>query len=401
MKLVAPLTHSDWQISPIAGSGGKRPVFGAEGVHHMLDACKAAGWTRILWRCFDAGQTTYHSKLADPGINHYEKDNIGFPASPEDAKLLADKYSWNAPAYQESMKLIDDIDYGKFDSLAEAVRYGHEIGLEVWAWFSINEDDHGWGWPSRFTKQHPECRWVRRDGTAYHSQISFGFPKARAYKLGLVKELVANYAIDGVFLDWIRTGDIRDNPQTDPDGVANYGYEAPLVESFKRKYGVDPHTLPNGDDRWVRWRAQPITLYMRSVRKAMRALKPNLPLAVMVYHPWAYRGAQDRIDGNLRGSLLDVRTWAKERLFDAAVAAGYYMNGGNPDRAFTALRDEVGGSADVWWYAWVPSTAAGFEADVASAKKAGASTMLLWEANYIDLRDNRAELQQAMRLRSR
>jgi glycosidase len=107
---------------------------------------------------------------------------------------------------------------------------------------------------SEFSKEHPEFRWRQRDGRAYHSQLSFAFPEVRQYKLALLKELLA-YDIDGFFFDWIRTGDVRDNPQTDAEGVAGYGYEEPLVEGFKKEFGDDPAKIPNGDERWVRMRA--------------------------------------------------------------------------------------------------------------------------------------------------
>src|SRR5689334_11951783 len=56
LVLSAPLTHSDWMLKP-------NMVWGIEGVRHMLDACKACGWSRVLWRVFDAGQASYPSKL--------------------------------------------------------------------------------------------------------------------------------------------------------------------------------------------------------------------------------------------------------------------------------------------------------------------------------------------------
>src|SRR3954465_9403960 len=49
LTLSAPLTHSDWMLKP----GIK---WGAEGVHHMLDACKACGWSRVHWRVLDGGR---------------------------------------------------------------------------------------------------------------------------------------------------------------------------------------------------------------------------------------------------------------------------------------------------------------------------------------------------------
>jgi uncharacterized lipoprotein YddW (UPF0748 family) len=242
---------------------------------------------------------------------------------------------------------------------------------------------------------------VKRDGKRYHSQMSFAFPEVRAYKLALIAELLAGYDIDGLFLDWIRTGDIRDNPQTDTKGVADNGYEAPNVVAFKSKYGVDPHEVPNSDDRWVRLRAEPQTLFMRSVRKRVGARKKKIPIAVMVGHPWHYRGLLDPIDGNLRGLLLDVATWADEGLIDAAVAAGYYRAGGDATKAFEALEKETNSKVDMWYYAWVPNTQKEFERDFAAAEKAGAKNVLFWEADYIDDRANAAALKSAMAARAR
>src|SRR5215211_7217514 len=73
--LCAPLTHSDWMLKP-------NIAWGEPGVRHMLDACKAAGWSRVMWRVADAGQATYASKLMQPGLKT-EKDNIFDPQTEE------------------------------------------------------------------------------------------------------------------------------------------------------------------------------------------------------------------------------------------------------------------------------------------------------------------------------
>src|SRR6202012_3882919 len=129
----------------------------------------------------------------------------------------------------------------KFDPLAAAVDYGHRIGLKIQAWGPLNRGDHGWRLQSTFSKQNPQFRWIKRDGSVYHSQLSFAFKEVRDYKLSLIQELLDSYPLDGLFLDWIRTGDVRDNPKTDPAGVADSGYEALLIKAFHDKFGVDPH----------------------------------------------------------------------------------------------------------------------------------------------------------------
>lgn len=387
--LSAPLTHSDWMLK----AGG--PPWGEEGVKHMLDACKECGWSHVYWRVFDAGVSTYPSKLIRPG-DKAEADNYFNPQNDADL-AIREKFSPLAPAKAaDILNQLNKMDYAKFDSLAAAIKYGHQIGLKIHAWATINEDDHGWGWPSEFAKAHPEFHWVRRDGKPYHSQLSFAFPEVRAYKVALIDELLSNYDLDGLFLDWIRTGDVRDNPQTDPQGVANSGYEAPNIEAFKAQHGVDPHDVPNDDERWVRLRAEPQTLFMRALHERVKKHPKPLPVAVMVGHPWHYRGMMDPIDGNLRGLLLDVATWAKEGLMDAAIPAGYYRPGGDPTKAYQALATETQSKVDLWYYGWVPQTPADFTRDFDAARGLGAKRILYWEADYIDDRPDAAALKLIM-----
>lgn len=372
IRLSSPVTHSDWMLR------NPGPAWGPEGVHQILDRAKQCGWSRVYWRCFDGGRALYMSKLMDP-YSGYDEDNYH---KTHGSTWVLDKL---APC-----------DYTKFDPFAEAVRYGREIGVEVHAWLSINEDDHGWGLESRFNREHPESRWIRRDGTAFRSQQSFAFPEARAYKLALVEEILA-YQPSGIFFDWIRTGDVRCNPHTDGDGVANYGYEAPNIAAFLEQYGIDPHEVPNGDDRWVRVRALPQTQFMREARKLIRDREPNIPVAALVHNPWGYRGAptDTPYDGNLRGLLLDVKTWAREGLVDEIVAAGYYRGGGNAELAWKHLTEETEGRCKVWLYGWIQSPEV-FAADLALARKLGAPQILLWESDYIGLPPANAALVAAM-----
>jgi hypothetical protein len=385
--LSAPLTQPDWMLKPGI-------EWGPAGVKHMLDACKACGWSRIHWRVLDGGRALYASKLVRPEFK-METDNIWDPQTDEEKKRY--KSFFANISEQRRLQILHDqqrFDYGTFDTLAEAVRYGHSIGLKIDAWASINEDDHGWGLISDFARAHPQYRWIKRDGTPYHSQMSFSFPEVREYKLNIIRELL-QYDIDGLFIDWIRTGDIRDNPQNDPKGVADYGYEQPNVDELRKQFNVSPQEIPANDPRWVKIRCEPQTQFMRDLRKLTR-----LPIAVLVGHPWHYRGMVDKIDGNPRGLLLDTATWANEGLMDAAVAAGYYRDGGDARKAAEALKNETSGKVDVWTYGWVPQTAAEFNGDCDIAASVGAKHILFWEADYIDDRPNAAELKAAMTARA-
>jgi uncharacterized lipoprotein YddW (UPF0748 family) len=356
----------------------------------MLTRCKEFGFDKIFWRCYDCGRSTYASRLIEPfkWMDHEEiyQYSPGFIPLPD----------------ADTMAKCEQLDYYGFDSLRAAVEIGHELGLEIHGWMSLNEDDHGLGWPSRFTREHPECRWVRRSGEPYHSQLSFAFPEVREYKLGLVRE-VLEYDVDGIFLDWIRTGDIRDNPQADEQGNADFGYEQPNIEAFKKEYGLDPLAVSAGDPRWIETCARPITEFMREFHRIVAGRTRRTTTAAMVQHPWAYRGILpeqitpdtpqwvvnmkgNRYAGALNGLLCDIKTWAREGLVDSMLASGYYVEGGTPEKAYAYMVNETEKLVPITLYAWVPGEAADFEYNLKTARQLGAAEILFWEADYIDSR---------------
>ena len=81
LHLGVPLTHSDWMLKP----GIPR---GPTGVHHMLDTCKACGWSNIYWRALDGGRALYRSKLLAPG-GQWDADSYWSPQTDADRALFA------------------------------------------------------------------------------------------------------------------------------------------------------------------------------------------------------------------------------------------------------------------------------------------------------------------------
>src|SRR4051812_14521565 len=133
--LSAPLTHSDWTLKP-------NIAWGPEGVHHMLDACKACGWSRVHWRILDGGRATYHSKIVRSSFKVEPDSSIWDPQT--DAEKALYKKFFGGVSEARRLEILNKqqlYDYATFDTFAEAVRYGHKIGLKINAWVSINEDD--------------------------------------------------------------------------------------------------------------------------------------------------------------------------------------------------------------------------------------------------------------------
>ena len=123
--------------------------------------------------------------------------------------------------------------------------------------------------------------------------------------IALVREVLER-DVDGVDFDFLRH----------PPFV---GYEAEAVRAFTAKHGIDPLTLPESDERWLRFRAGYMTEFMRQARAEVDAASKRkgkvLGLSVRI----------DQTKHLLHG--CDVETWIKEGLVDILVVAQYGKGG--------------------------------------------------------------------------
>ena len=179
------------------------------------------------------------------------------------------------------------------------MRHVHDMGLKFLAQFRLGiltRDLTRGTYASGFSAEHPEFRILHRDGTPL-PKLSYAFPEVRGFMLSLIEE-IGGYDIDGIDLCYIR-------------GPMFVGYEEPVVEDFKRKYGQDPREIAEKDERWLLHKAEYVTRFARDVRKladeigAKRGRKVRL--SAMTY--WTERL-------NIYHGF-DVRTWLKEGLLDA------------------------------------------------------------------------------------
>src|SRR2546422_1025936 len=107
--LSAPLTHPDWTLKPGI-------TWGPDGVHHMLDACKASGWSRVHWRALDGGRALYASKLVRPEYK-MEPDNIWDPQTDAEKALYKKFFATVTEARRlEILAKQQRYDYATFDT---------------------------------------------------------------------------------------------------------------------------------------------------------------------------------------------------------------------------------------------------------------------------------------------
>ena len=140
---------------------------------------------------------------------------------------------------------------------------------------------------------------------------------------------------------------------------------------------------------------------MRDVRERVDKHRKPLPIAVMVGHPWHYRGtAWTRSTAT---SAACCSTWPPGRTkasWTPPSPPATTAPAATPTKAYQALAEETDGKVDLWYYAWVPQTPEEFDRDFTAANQLGAKRILFWEADYIDDRPNAAALKQAMSARA-
>ncbi len=143
---------------------------------------------------------------------------------------------------------------GESPGIKAAIAAAHEIGAELY----VCDRPSFWSRHRHvpdprltFYGEHPEWHCKDRDGTDTH-QMSYAVPQVVEYMLERVRASVRNGPDGyGYFLN------------RDPGLVL---FEPAAMEGFEDKYGVDPRTLSDRDERLLDWRAEIITGFLQKVR---------------------------------------------------------------------------------------------------------------------------------------
>jgi len=177
------------------------------------------------------------------------------------------------------------------DPLEETVKVAHQMGIEVHATFVVFCEGtwKGWGVPSEpgyWLSKHMDLVQIGRfRGPPSVPSVEKLKPilrwadpakeEVRTHEKNLILEVVENYDVDGVQLDYIRY------PEEAEGCLCNH-----CREVFKGLYGIDPKEIekPNhARSLWVQWRAQNITSFVEELRLEMRRISPETALSAAVF----------------------------------------------------------------------------------------------------------------------
>ena len=167
--------------------------------------------------------------------------------------------------------------YESFDVLADLIPKAHQAGIKVRAWLPQFHDQVAFDKNAAWQMMKLENgNIVPVSGKEYF--VNPLHPDVQAYELSIIEEVLTNYDIDEIVLDWIRF----DNYNMDVGDFTRTAYN--------NQFGYDPITINFNTDNakrieWNDWREQGLANYFGKVRDLINTTKPNVKLGVYVLSP--------------------------------------------------------------------------------------------------------------------
>ncbi len=246
-------------------------------VRTIMRNCASLGFNTVLWQVRGEATVAYPSRL-EPWSREYQFTDPGF------------------------------------DPLAIAVEEAHALGLRIEAWINVMP-----GWkgaappptPGQVYNARPDWFMYGPDGKRqplgdFYVILNPCLPEVRAHIVAVCDEIVSNYDVDGVHLDYVR-----------------YAWDG--VKDASRLYPSDPRTLelyrqetgraPQDDwPSWTGWRIAQLSRLVTEIRDAVRARRPDAALTAAT---WAdpQRGEREY--------LQDALGWTNAGLLDATYPMAY------------------------------------------------------------------------------
>lgn len=220
-----------------------------------------------------------------------------------------------------------------FDALQYLIDKAHANQIEVHAWLNtlvawnneIPPQDPNHVWNLHGPKAIDEETWISyyrvyNDTTKKWSQKLYssfyldpGNPEVVDYTTAVHLNVVKNYDVDGIHLDYSRYAG------------TGWGYNPTSVARYNARFGTSG--LPEPDDpRWAAWRREQTANLMRKIYLKSIALKPNLKVSSAVI-TW---GEGPVAEGDWEKSRAytqvyqDWRSWLQEGILDLAIPMNYY-----------------------------------------------------------------------------
>jgi len=242
-----------------------------------------------------------------PAQSWSRKPNVGKVQLERDLRLLRDhNVNFIIPLVKDSggvsysSKIVPSHRFRQWDPLEETVIVSRKFGMETYPWFCVfPEGEANLKGP---LIAHPEWAVVNSKGKKY----GYSDPAkadARRYETSLILEVLNNYDVDGIMLDYTRY------PASD------YCYCDYCCSQFMKEHGANPKELPKRGElreRWDSWRRERVTSFVKDLSESVHSAKPRAKLAS---YCWT--------TASLYNVYQDWPAWARRGYLDFITPTGY------------------------------------------------------------------------------
>lgn len=289
--------RSTWVITWNHISSSDTPAQGMERIRIIMDNHKAANMNAVLFQVRQSGTAYYNSSFEPYGY-----------------------YS--------------GYEYPGYDPLAYAVEQAHLRGLELHAWFNTFQASSTF--PGSPSASHPEWVCRDRDGLSMSSYraLSPGLEDVREYTIDVAMEIVNNYDIDGLHLDYVRwneyTNGLRNKEVSHEeelrrmDGFITDEELDRLNNNRSGRYLYDyqhPYSdgVPDGFSSWEEWWRWSVTEFVSTLHDSIQAVKPHVRLSPAALGKYNWSGWQGY------GTVYqDAALWFNEGYVDHLTPMSYH-----------------------------------------------------------------------------
>ncbi len=244
--------------------------FGPPDVEELVRRCAEAGVDTICWRAIGLGVAGYPSRFLLPPAEVGDSDmSLLMPR-------LADK-DRDPEEHRPGHTFVLDVSSGGgyrqgiarwgrrideslrlMDPLAESRDACRRHGIRWFIWHDYLDERH-----NRSLAAHPEWLVIGRDGvTRFPGLRSYAVAEAVADQMRVIDELLA-YKPDGLYLSTSCHNRHLNFPE--PDDF--FGFEQPVVDAYRGKYGIDIRSEPFDADAWHQVKGNFITDFLKRVKQ--------------------------------------------------------------------------------------------------------------------------------------
>ena len=270
-------------------------------VRKILDDVKKANMNAVLWQARQSG-TAYYNSSYEP---------------------------WGYYAGYE---------YPGYDPLEYAIEEAHKRGLELHAWFNVFQTSSTI--EGTIANEHPEWICTNEDGEfmTKHRSASPGLQAVRDYTLNVAMEIVNNYDIDGLHLDYIRWNEYDEDDMQKSvskieeisalDGIFSEEKLQRLGKTSGTKryiYDVEHPAsggVPDGFSTWDDWRRWSVTEFVHALHDSIQKVKPWVRLSPAALGKYKKGGT-----GGWNGYYIvfqDAALWFNEGYIDQLTPMHYH-----------------------------------------------------------------------------